>query len=1279
MKRLNRKLFFSLLATFVLLGAGLAGLHAVQSGRIARALLWQARRAQQKGDLARAVRYLARYLEFVPGDSEQRARLGLALANPRLAKDYQGRENALFVLEQVVNREPGRHDLRRTLARIAIEMGRFDLARAHLGDLERHFPADAGVQDLLGRWHEAREDLAGAKTCYQKAVALAPGTTKYRVRLALLLRQRLHQSADAEPVVAEALRRDPTDAAALLLAANLAQDRGDLAGAGQILKRGLGLHPRDANFYKAQAGLEIHRDRRPQAIACLRRGLEILPPAEHADLRWTLANLLLDVNADREARAEIARLRQANFHAGAVQYLDARLRLCRSEWAGAAGVLERVRPKLEDSPELSTQVDLFLGRCYEQLDDMARRFDAYSRAVRRDPRSAVARRGLGATLWTRGQLLDALDQYRQLENLPDVPPDAWTEYARLVLDHNRQAEQPDWKDFDRVLALARKADPKSVEAVLLRAEALRARNQFDQAEGVLAEAQKDRPTRVEFWKAQVVLAEARGNVEKAGRLLELAEQTLEDRVELRLVRANLLASRDGQAAAPALAKLAGGIERFTPREQADLLTGLAEASYRTGDAGTAARLLRRVADMKSHAQDLRLRLRLFDVALQAGDEAAVSRTLQEMRRLEGEAGAWWRFGRATFLTWQVRQSRPGRDALLTEAHQLLDEVATQRPAWSAVPLAKAQVADLRGERTQASAYYRQALELGENNQQVVRQLVAQGQALADRGERSFEAEERLRRAVDLAPGAAESWVSLLRYQLATGQRQEAETTLARVERHFKQSGTAPLVLAQCYEAVGKLDEAEKQYREALAGNPDVAAFRSAACFYLRRNLPKNTEALLRSLLDRPGLKPTGAETAWARRALAVVLADGSDYARFREALRLVGLAADGAGKISEEVKPPAGERDDVLRARARVLASQGGRAFRAGAVGLLEDLGRRGRLAPDDQFLLAQLHEARGDAGWPRARELLGGLAGGAGKRPQFLAHYAQSLLLRKDVAEAEQWISRLEQMEKTQRQDFGAAECRARALELRGRDDEARAVLTAYAAATPVKAERVLALAGFLARRNRLKEALDQCERAWAVAPPEMAGGASVALLRTSAHTDADCARVEARLKAALEKDPDSVVLQVQLADLEDLRGRFREAEALYRKVLKRGPNAMALNNLAWLLAHRPGQGKEALALIEKAIAQLGPRAELLDTRAVVHLALGNSTTAIADLEKAIGDAPSPSRYFHLARAFRSANQTDAALQALRKAKTAGLELKRLHPAERVAYREITDELDQP
>ena len=68
MKQVNVKFLGYLVGSFLLFTIALFGIHWLQSGRIARALLWQSEHAQEQGKYRQAARYLVRYLEFVPND-----------------------------------------------------------------------------------------------------------------------------------------------------------------------------------------------------------------------------------------------------------------------------------------------------------------------------------------------------------------------------------------------------------------------------------------------------------------------------------------------------------------------------------------------------------------------------------------------------------------------------------------------------------------------------------------------------------------------------------------------------------------------------------------------------------------------------------------------------------------------------------------------------------------------------------------------------------------------------------------------------------------------------------------------------------------------------------------------------------------------------------------------------------------------------------------------------------------------------------------------------------
>jgi tetratricopeptide (TPR) repeat protein len=487
-----------------------------------------------------------------------------------------------------------------------------------------------------------------------------------------------------------------------------------------------------------------------------------------------------------------------------------------------------------------------------------------------------------------------------------------------------------------------------------------------------------------------------------------------------------------------------------------------------------------------------------------------------------------------------------------------------------------------------------------------------------------------------------------------------------------------LTLAQCHEALGQMANASEQYRAALKAKPDdVLVVRHVAGHALRVGRFDEAEPLLRKIIEGP-MKVSEADVDAARRDLALVLSAQGDYQKLQQALDLVGLKLERSGAASlnqkEGVEAPAEE----LLAQAHVLALQPYPKLRARAVTLLEQLNRRQMLSADDQYLLVQLYQGDGHA--RKAREVLRTLLASHGGVPKYLNTYAHVLIGQREFAEAERAITRLEELEKAQKVEpnaFRTVQLRALLLDGRGKGDEALALIRRHVSRPGARAEEDLLLARHLANQNQLAEALDVCERAWQKCPPEAVSAASVVLVRTSKAGPKECARVEGWIRKALEKNPTSVALRMHLADLQDLRENFDDVDVLYRQILARdGGNVVALNNQAWLLAQRADKAGEALPLITKALAVLGPRPELLDTRAVAYLAQGKHDRAIADLEQAIADAPTASRYFHLAQAYRAADKLEAAREALRKANELDLRPAQLHPLERPAWERLLAEL---
>jgi tetratricopeptide (TPR) repeat protein len=524
----------------------------------------------------------------------------------------------------------------------------------------------------------------------------------------------------------------------------------------------------------------------------------------------------------------------------------------------------------------------------------------------------------------------------------------------------------------------------------------------------------------------------------------------------------------------------------------------------------------------------------------------------------------------------------------------------------------------------------------------------------------------------------------------------AEDVLVQSQKALAEADAAT-VLGHLCQAEGDKEGAEKYFLAAARARPaDALVLQNLATFYLRSNQFARAEPHLQQMLSLSGKDAEG-RRAWARRALAEVYAAGGSYPYFKKAL----------AALDENKKSP-GETTDDVRARANVLATRA--EHRKEAIGLLKRLTTGQSPREADKWLLARLYDADGD--WGQAEVLLLSLVNSpTAKEPAYFAFYVDRLLSRKETARAERWLDKLVQAAPN---TLGTKVLRARGLAARDKGAQAVALLREHAAGheqdlAPAaravedlaegapdkekifrhaeemyrdlvkrygKPESHLRLAEFLGRRGRVREALDECERAGSREASQEAVVTAVSALRGGHPVREDYQRVEGWLLAAAKKGQNAPIYLALLADLNDLRGDYRRAIAFNRDALRRSPdNVVVLNNLALLLALSQEGGEEALGYITRAVDVAGPLPALLDTRGTVLLSLGKAELAVPDFERAVALRPTPGGYFRLARA-RLATNPAAATVAFRQAQQGGLRAESLHPLERDDYRRVLKEL---
>jgi spermidine synthase len=124
---------------------------------------------------------------------------------------------------------------------------------------------------------------------------------------------------------------------------------------------------------------------------------------------------------------------------------------------------------------------------------------------------------------------------------------------------------------------------------------------------------------------------------------------------------------------------------------------------------------------------------------------------------------------------------------------------------------------------------------------------------------------------------------------------------------------------------------------------------------------------------------------------------------------------------------------------------------------------------------------------------------------------------------------------------------------------------------------------------------------------------------------------------QAAVDLEPDSPIIQYNLALVLDQLGRSDDAAGHYRHVVSLEPdNASALNNLAWILAQRPETAGEAVGFAERAVAA-DPSDSNRDTLAWSLHRSGRSAEAEKLLRAILDTSPDlQEARFHLASVLR-------------------------------------------
>lgn len=558
--------------------------------------------------------------------------------------------------------------------------------------------------------------------------------------------------------------------------------------------------------------------------------------------------------------------------------------------------------------------------------------------------------------------------------------------------------------------------------------------------------------------------------------------------------------------------------------------------------------------------------------------------------------------------------------------------------------------------------------------------------------RNAVAEERLREAVNKFPDDERGWVALVAHLVSTNQRAVAEAALEEARRTVPKDKLLA-TMAMSREKLGPPGQAAKEYDLWLAASPDdLHALQAASAFQLDQAQadPANAETHLdaaKKLLDRMIAKAAAVSkedqsyVSWARARKAQALASTRRHRDFQEAIKLLDANATAGGDSTS---------DRLLRARMFALRQE--KVYQREGSRLLQQLRQQDLLSPTEQLGLVQLLSQLGE--WSQARTMLSELVDTQEDKTLPAALMVKLLIDHNEVQQCSTYVDVLMKINPQSQQAVlskarvqiasGKAEegvkllkslvprplppgqekylyAVAQLLDELKQTDAAEELYREFYAARPAS---ILSFAEFRARHGRTDAALDLCASAMAkgFAPSQVVHVGNGALRQAKpAATAEQSKRVESWIDQGLASSPgDTLTLKLMRAELYDLQGKYDEVERIYRETLAEkdlsdAQRALIGNNLGYLLAMRgkdAGGLDDALAMVNEAIDILGPTSDLLDTRAMVHLARKDSREAIKDLEVAISEEPSGSKLFHLALAQMDAGLNENAKATYQKAR---------------------------
>jgi len=775
------------------------------------------------------------------------------------------------------------------------------------------------------------------------------------------------------------------------------------------IEESMDLFQQDEKVVRGRAVLAMQQQQHDRAIEVLEEGLRTRP--DNPAFLTMLIDTFFATNRIEDAAKAIARLREVvGADHAAVGMYEARTLMARQEWNDARRRLDAVRPLVAQSEELTRQVDLLLGQCFDRLGQFDQQAEANRRVLQDSPESFAARIGVASALQAAGRRDEALAEFEAIsrsfpaDRLPSAPQ-IWKPLLELRIQKQlqRPVAERDWTEADSVVAMLRESSAiTDSQLALLQAEVLIQKGEIDSAIDLLQRARDSAPD------DPLLAVGLTKSLAQSSRIIE-AQAVVESlppeiRNSAGVLGAEIRVAQMAKAdeARELLARIERDSDKLTALEAADVLSGVAAVHAGSGREEEAERIWQRV--LEKSPNDVRIRSSLMESALDQGNVAKVRQYATALVNVSEPDSPQTRVAKAAVLiVGALKARRDGEDQVadingssldagraVEEARAMLLEAESARPGWPLIQQLFADVSNLQGDVPGAIGRLREALSRGASNPNVAtklaamlydtqqldeaRSVLARLGGLASRGVERITAEILLRdgrkdEAVRLAREAVpddstqpDSFLWLGRLLARCGQGTASENALRRAAELAPTRGELWIELVGLQIANGHRAEAERTLEQALESIAPERRDQFSGLGYEVLGQNETAERYYRAAVA------THADDVVAARALADFLVRRGRVNEARSELeRICALPAEGSTA-------------DVKRWARRMIATLAGSnaTFRTleKATSLLEqNVGDDGKRSPEDLELLVGLLSDRPEpACWRRSIELLGEL-----------------------------------------------------------------------------------------------------------------------------------------------------------------------------------------------------------------------------------------------------------------------------------------------------------------